>query len=137
MYIVSSCLLGMNCKYNGENNYSEKVVKFLEDKSFVMACPEQMGGLSTPRDKCEISRKNVITENGEDVTLAFEKGVRETLKIVETFKCTHAILQERSPSCGVNLIYDGSFSDVKIKGMGVTASALKKRGLILLTKEDI
>ena len=137
MYIVSSCLLGMNCKYNGGNNYSEKVTNFLKDKSYILACPEQLGGLQTPRPRCELVEGRVMDENGIDRTIAFEKGVEETLKIVEMANCTHAILQRRSPSCGVYTVYDGTFCGQLIPGMGMAASALKEAGLILITENDL
>ncbi len=135
--LVSSCLVGVDCKYSGGNNYSEKVMEFLKDKPYVPACPEQLGGLQTPRPCCELIDGRVMDENGMDQTAIFEKGVEETLKIVRMTKCTHALLQKRSPSCGVYTIYDGSFSGNKIQGMGMTARALKEAGLILMTEDDI
>jgi uncharacterized protein YbbK (DUF523 family) len=135
--LVSSCLIGIDCKYSGRNNYSEKVMRFLKDKSYIPACPEQLGGLQTPRPCCELINGHAMDENGVDQTSAFKKGVEETLKIVEMTGCTHALLQKRSPSCGVYSIYDGSFSGKKIPGMGMTARALKKAGLSLMTEDDI
>ncbi len=137
MYIVSSCLLGMNCKYNGKSNESNKVKGFLRGKEYIAVCPEQMGGLPTPRARCEIIKGRVITEFNEDVTDNFKNGASEVLKIVRLYGCTEAILQDRSPSCGVNEIYDGTFAEKKIKGMGMTAKALKKEGLILMTENDL
>ncbi|MEA3424314.1 MAG: DUF523 domain-containing protein [Bacillota bacterium] len=137
MYIVSSCLVGINCKYDGENNYNEEVIDFLKDKEFVIACPEQLGGLCTPRPKSEISGNSVITEFDEDVTDKFEKGADEALKIAKLFNCTHAILKERSPSCGVHKIYDGTFSGVKINGMGRTAELLKNNGISIMNEKDL
>ena len=136
MYIVSSCLVGIDCKYNGENNYNEKVMEFLKDKEFIIACPEQLGGLSTPRPKSEISGHCVISEFGKDVTGQFEKGAKEALKIAKMFNCTHAILKEKSPSCGVSEIYDGTFDGVKIKGMGRTTNVLKNNGIIIMSEKD-
>ena len=137
MYIVSSCLVGINCKYNGKNNYNEDVIDFLKDKEFIIACPEQLGGLCTPRPKSEISGDLVISEFDQDVTKQFKKGASETLKIVEMFNCTHAILKERSPSCGVYEIYDGTFSGVEIKGMGRTAELLKSNGIVIMSEKDL
>ncbi|MBN2259522.1 MAG: DUF523 domain-containing protein [Clostridiales bacterium] len=136
-YLVSSCLVGMNCKYNGENNYNEKIINFLKDKQFVIACPEQMGGLQTPRAKSEIVGKEVITEFGENVTGQYEKGALETLKIAKIFNCTHAILKEKSPSCGVHMVYDGTFSGIKIQGMGRTAELLTSESIIVLSEDEI
>ena len=137
MYIVSGCLVGINCKYNGENNYNEEVVTFLKDKEFIIACPEQLGGLCTPRPKSEISGDLVITEFDGDVTKQFEKGANEALKIAKMFNCTHAILKEKSPSCGVSIIYDGTFSGVEIKGMGKAAEMLKNNGILIMSEKDL
>ena len=137
MYIVSSCLVGLNCKYNGENNYNEKVIDFLKDKEFIIACPEQLGGLSTPRPKSEIRGDCVKNEFGKDVTEQFEKGAVEALKIAKMFNCTHAILKEKSPSCGVCEIYDGTFSGMRIEGMGRTTELLKSNEIIIMSEKDL
>ncbi|MGL4797723.1 MAG: DUF523 domain-containing protein [Paraclostridium sp.] len=141
MILVSACLVGINCKYNGDNNKSNNIEKYLNDKQFIIVCPEQLGGLSTPRTPSEIINYNsnqlkVISKDGKDVTDNFINGAKETLKIAKMYKCTEAILKEGSPSCGSNKIYDGSFSGIKIEGIGVTAEALKKEGLKILTEKD-
>lgn len=145
MIIVSACLLGENCKYSGGNNKSEKVLKYLEGKEYIMVCPEQLGGLTTPRDPSEITtdgqkdgkdvldgKAKVISNKGVDVTANFIKGAEESLKIAKENNATEAILKEGSPSCGYGYIYDGTFSKKKIKGMGVTASILDKNDIKII-----
>jgi len=137
MILVSACLLGCNCKYSGGNNRNEAVIKFLEGKEYVTCCPESDGGLPTPRLPSERLGDKVVSSAGEDVTAQFEKGAQIALGIAREAGADTAILKERSPSCGVRLIYDGSFSGVKVPGMGVTAQLLRNAGLRLLTEEDI
>ncbi len=147
MILVSACLVGINCKYNGNNNRNEKVMGYLEGKEFIIACPEQLGGLQTPRIVSEIIHKNgldsinkkvkVINKENEDVSDNFIKGAEETLKIAKMYNVKEAILKEKSPSCGVNYIYDGSFSGKKIKGSGVTTSLLKENKIIVKSEEDL
>lgn len=142
MILVSACLLGINCKYDGNNNKSDTIEKYLEGKQFIIVCPEQLGGLSTPRTPSEIVNNNsdtlnVMSKDGKDVTENFIKGAKETLKIAKMYKCTEAILKEGSPSCGSNKIYNGSFSGIKIQGMGITAQILKKSGINILSEKDL
>lgn len=147
MILVSACLLGINCKYSGDNNNSEKLIEYLKDKEFIIACPEQLGGLSTPRDPSEIVGEGgesilagdgkVLTNSDKDVSYSFVRGAEETLKIVKLYNCTQAILKEGSPSCGSSLIYDGSFSGVKVNGQGVTTSLLRQHGISVISEKDI
>ena len=125
MIIVSACLLGVNCKYSGGNNLRE--LKF--DEPVVPVCPEQLGGLSTPRLPAEIIDEKVIRSDGKDVTLSFEKGAHETLRIAKLVRAKKAYLKECSPSCGVKCIYDGTFSGKKIEGSGITARLLRENGI--------
>ncbi|MGM0378293.1 MAG: DUF523 domain-containing protein [Bacillota bacterium] len=135
MYFVSACLLGINCKYNGENNKSEKILNFLKDKKFVPICPEQLGGLSTPREPVEIIDKKVKDKFGNDFTYKFIKGAEETLKIITLYNNIEGIiLKEGSPSCGVKKIADGTFSKNKISGSGLTARMLRKNGYNLISE---
>lgn len=136
MILVSACLLGKNCKYNGGNNLCRKVIEFLKDKEYTEICPECMGGLSTPRAPSEIKDGKVFSENGTDVTREFLKGAEESLKLAKEYGVSMAILKQGSPSCGCGRIYDGSFSGNKIKGMGITAKLLKNHGLEILTEDD-
>jgi uncharacterized protein YbbK (DUF523 family) len=137
MILVSACLLGIHCKYNGEHNYNEAVVNYLKDKNYIPVCPEQLGGLSTPRLPCEIIYDRVINTQGIDVTEQFEKGAQETLTIAQLSGATTAILKSKSPSCGSRKIYDGSFSHSVIDGQGITAACLENNKIQLLNEIDI
>lgn len=137
MILVSACLVGINCKYSGENNDAESVHQFLEGQVYVPVCPEQLGGLPTPRPTCEIVGAQVMDENGLDCTASFVKGAEEVLKIAELLNVKKAILKEGSPSCGCNLIYDGTFSGVKINGEGITAKLLKKHGIPVMSEKEL
>lgn len=135
--IVSACLLGVNCKYNGENNENKAVFTYIKDKEIIPVCPEIMGGLPTPRDPAERIGDQVFNNKGKDVTTNYEKGALETLKLAKKLNVKKAILKARSPSCGNQEIYDGTFSKTKIKKDGVTTELLKKNGITVLTEEDI
>lgn len=150
MIIVSACLLGENCKYSGGNNKSENVIKYLEDKEYILVCPEQLGGVSTPRNPSEIITygnkdgndvlsgcTKVLSNKGIDVTKNFIQGAEETLKIAKEHNAKTAILKAGSPSCGYKKIYDGTFLGNKIQGMGVTAAILNKENIALLDEDDI
>ena len=113
---VSACLLGENCKYNGGNNYSEKVKNYIEGHEVIPICPEVLGGLSTPREPAEIACGIVKNKDGTSVDAQFRKGAELALDIVVKNQVELVILQSRSPSCGVNSIYDGSFSGKIIPG---------------------
>ncbi len=145
--LVSACLLGIDCKYSGGNNCNSRVVKYLEGKQWIPICPEQLGGLTTPRTPAEIDlgdgnlvlegKARVMTKDGRDVTQAFIKGAEESLKLAQLSEADTAILKARSPSCGHGQIYDGSFQRQPKPGSGVTAALLQKHGLKLLTEVDL
>ncbi len=138
--LISACLLGINCRYDGGQNIQPEWLKALNGHRLIPICPEQLGGLPTPRAPAEIvgeDNQRVLTRDGSDVTEAFVKGASESLKLAGLFGAVCAVLKERSPSCGVNLIYDGSFNHVKIPGMGFTAAALKEAGLIVYSEEEL
>ena len=135
--IVSACLLGQNCKYNGGNNYSQKVMDFVQGHEVISVCPEVMGGLSVPRAPCEIVNGIVTNNLGVSCDSEFRKGAELALNIALENKADLAILQSRSPSCGIKQIYDGSFTGKKIDGMGIFASMLKEKGIKLLDVEDL
>ncbi len=126
--LISACLLGINCKYNGESNYNQRIVDLTKDEKVIPVCPEQLGGLTTPRLPCEIvilnGERRVIRNDGIDVTEAFQKGAEETLKIAKMFNENIAVLKTKSPSCGSCQIYDGTFSGRVIEGSGLTAELL-------------
>ena len=140
MYIVSACLLGENVKYSGGNNFTEAVVEFLKDKEFIPVCPEVLGGLTIPREPCERLGDRVINKSGVDVTEAFHKGagrcLDNVLKKVSPGDIEGAILKARSPSCGSEVIYDGTFSSTKIPGDGVFTELLKSKGIKVMTELD-
>lgn len=135
--LVSACLLGKNCKYNGGNNLNKGVLEFIEGHEVIGVCPEQLGGLSTPRLPAEIVAGVVTNKEGVSVDNEFRKGAQAALTIALENKADLAILQSRSPSCGVKEIYDGSFSGKKIKGQGVFAKLLTVQGIKVLDAEDI
>lgn len=135
-YMVSACLLGENCKYNGKNNQNNKLIEFLRDKEVVSICPEVLGGLSTPRLCCERKGKNVLNSEGEDVTSAFLLGAKKALAVVLTESVDVVITQPRSPSCGKGYIYDGSFEKKLIEGNGCFVDMLMKQGIDVQTVDE-
>ena len=135
--LVSACLLGENCKYNGKNNYSERVVKYLEGHEVIPVCPEVLGGLPTPRDPSEIVDGVVTNCKGVSVDRQFREGAEEALRIAKENGIDLAVLQSRSPSCGVRQIYDGSFTGKLIPGQGVFAGLLRENGFRVMDCEDI
>lgn len=147
MIIVSACLCGINTRYDGKSNLNEKVMKLLKEGKAVLVCPEQLGGLSTPRPPHEIVHgtgaqvldgdAKVISIEGSDGTLEFIKGAEETLKIAKEVNANIAILKAKSPSCGKGKIYDGSFSGKKIDGNGVTAELLIRNGITVYSEEEL
>ena len=134
---VSSCLLGDNCKYNGGNNYNEKVIKFVEEHEVISVCPEVLGGLPIPRESAEIVNGVVSLKDGSSVDKMFRDGAGKAIHIVKENNVDLVILQSRSPSCGVNNIYDGSFSGKLIPGQGVFSELLKKNGIKVIDVEDL
>ncbi|MGB3367931.1 MAG: DUF523 domain-containing protein [Acidaminobacteraceae bacterium] len=137
MRLVSACLLGVNCKYSGENNSDTRVIDMLKHEILIPVCPEQLGGMSTPRYPAEIIADKVVNEEGLDVTEHFVKGARETLVLAKMFGIEEAILKDGSPSCASSLIYDGNFSKTKIKGEGYTARLLRKNGIKVISENDL
>ena len=121
---VSACLLGSNCKYNGGNNLSEKVMEFVKGHEVIAVCPEVLGGLPTPRESSEIVNGVVRHKDGTSVDLEFRRGAELALKQVMETGAELVILQSRSPSCGVNNVYDGTFSGTLIPGQGVSLEKL-------------
>lgn len=138
--LVSACLLGINCKYSGGNNKNDKVCELAKKRHVVPVCPEQLGGLSTPRLECEIVEdehgRNVLRKDGRDMTEQFILGAEETLKLALLLGEKEAILKSRSPSCGVHTIYDGTFSGKIIEGQGITAELLKKNGIMVYDESN-
>ena len=134
---VSACLLGENCKYNGGNNYSEKVSEYVKGHEVIPVCPEVFGGLPTPREPSEIVDGIVRHKDGSSVDKEFRKGAEAAFKIIKEKEVELVILQSRSPSCGVNTIYDGSFSGKIIKGHGIFAEILLRNGIKVIDVADL
>ena len=135
--LVSACLLGKNCKYNGKNNYSERVAAYVAGHEVIPVCPEVLGGLTTPRDPSEIVSGKVINCKGVNVDRQFREGAEEALRIAEENNIDLAILQSRSPSCGTGQIYDGTFTGRLIPGQGVFAGLLQQHGYRVLDCEEM
>ena len=137
--LISACLLGVNCKYNGgANPVSEARLAALKEKyTLVPVCPESYGGLATPRPPSERVGERVLARDGADVTAQYEKGAQAALRLAELFGCKMAILKERSPSCGHGMIYDGTFSGALTPGDGVTAALLAAHGVAVYGEGDI
>lgn len=137
MIVVSECLLGINCKYNAENNLCKPLVEFAKKGMVIPVCPEQLGGLPTPRIPAEIINNRVEDKNGKDVTENFVKGAEEAFKIVDLVKPELVILKAKSPSCGYKKIYDGSFTNRIIEGNGIFAKKLIEENYKIITEEDL
>lgn len=137
MKICSACLLGVKCRYDNKGKANEKILELSKREVLIPICPEQLGGLPTPREAAEQMGKKIITKSGEDVTDSFKKGAKEVLKIAKLYGIKEAILKQKSPSCGCGQVYDGGFSGKIIKGNGITASLLEKNGIKIMTEEDL
>lgn len=135
--LVSACLLGDNTKYNGLNNYTSDIHKLEEYAKFIKVCPEMDGGLSCPRNPSEIIKDKVVSNKGIDVTAEYNLGASRSLEMVKKYNIKYAVLKEKSPSCGVHQIYDGTFSGTKIPGMGVTTKLLVEAGVMVFSENEI
>ena len=131
--LVSACLLGLNTKYDGTNNYSIDIDEFLKDYDVIPICPEIMGGLPTPRIPAEILDDRVITKDGKDVTEQFIKGANEVLFLAKKYNIKKALLKLKSPSCGYGKIYNGTFTNTLINKNGITAELLKENNIEIIT----
>ena len=139
--IISACLLGVRCRYDGGDSRNETAINHKETYQLIPVCPEESGGLPTPRPPAEIvggdgdavldGKASVMTADGIDVTEAFLKGAHHALQVAQSHNATHVILKARSPSCGCGDIYDGTFSGTLTSGDGVTTALLKRHGIIV------
>lgn len=139
MILVSACLAGIKCSWDGKDRLNKEVKALVDEGKAIPVCPEVLGGFSVPRERTEILNANgedvldrkakVITETGEDVSVGFIKGAKAVLKIAKENNVQEAILKSKSPSCGCGRIYDGSFSGRLIKGNGVTTALLQRYGI--------
>ncbi len=145
--LVSACLLGINCRFDGRNCFDERVARLVSRFVMIPVCPEQLGGLGTPREPMKIVRgtgsdvlngkARVVNESGIDVTEKMLKGAEETLKIAKLFGAKRAVFKARSPSCGCGEIRDAASPERLIRGDGVTTALLKKNGIVVITEEEI
>lgn len=133
--LCSACLLGIKCRYDGKSKANKKIIELSKKEILIPVCPEQLGGLPTPRELAEQRGKKVITKSGKDVTKNFKMGAKQVLKLAKLFGIKKAILKQKSSSCGCGKIYDGSFTRKLIKGDGVTTALLKGEG-IKITSDD-
>lgn len=127
--LVSQCLLGASCRYDGRSVGKEAVCKAACEMGWIPVCPEQLGGLCTPRSPAERVGERIINRAGEDVTDAFRRGAEEALRLAKLYGAEYALLKEKSPSCGSGIIYDGTFSGSLTEGFGVTAELFEKAGI--------
>ena len=130
--LVSACMLGCPCRYDGTAKADPRVLALMERHTLIPVCPEQLGGLPTPRLPSERREGGVFDRGGKDVTAQYRQGAEEVLRLARLYGCTHAVLKERSPSCGSGQIYDGSFSHVLVPGSGVAAELLAQNGITVL-----
>lgn len=147
MILISSCLAGLATRYDGGDNYREEIAALLKQGKAVLVCPEQLGGLPTPRPPAEIvggngadvldGKAKVLTHEGVDVTGEFIRGARETLKTAQAVAAKYAVLKESSPSCGSTLIYDGTHSKKKQPGFGVTSALLRRHGVEVYSENNV
>lgn len=141
--LVSACLLGVNCRYDGGNSRNETTLIRLKREEVISVCPEEAGGLPTPRPAVEIvggdgndvldGKARVLTADGEDKTAEFLKGAQHALDLAQSHGATSVVFKSRSPSCGCGIIYDGSFSGTHMEGDGVTAALLKRNGIEIIS----
>lgn len=136
MKIVSACLAGVNCRWDGKSKACTEIMKLIENGEAIPVCPEQLGGLTTPRPPAEQKGDKVFTKTGEDVTARFEKGAKEALGIAQLANCGEAILKSKSPSCGAGKIYDGTFSGNLVDGDGVFAKMLRNSGIRVRNEKE-
>ena len=135
--LISGCLLGLKCRYDAKEKKLPEIEKLIEIYNLIPVCPEQLGGLPTPRIPAERVNNKVVNQAGVDVTKEYQLGAEEALKIAKLYNCEKAILKEKSPSCGCGKIYDGTFSKNLIVGNGVTADLLLKNGIEIFGESEI
>ncbi len=134
--LVSACLIGENCKYNGGNNASPAILAFLKDKQVIPVCPELLAGMPAPRPPVEVNGNRVIRKNGEDVTDAYYSGVCKAMEIAAQQPVDLVILKSRSPTCGVGQRYDGTFTGTLVNQSGLFAQALQQAGYTVKSSDD-
>lgn len=135
--IVSACLLGCDCRYKGDNCGKDEILALAKEHTLIPVCPEQFGGLSTPRNPSEIVGEKVISNRGKDVTYEYHKGAEIALKIAEINRADAVIFKANSPSCGKGIVYDGTFTGSKREGNGVAADLFLKNGYAVFTEDEL
>ena len=135
--IVSKCLLGYPCRYDGKSVPCKEVIDLQDRYELIPVCPEQLGGLPTPRTPSERIGDKVIMKDGTDVTRQYNRGAEETLRLAKLFDIRTAILKSKSPSCGKGLIHDGTFEGGMTEGHGVPADLLMRTGIKVYTEEEL
>ena len=135
-FIISACLCGEKCRYDGKELTSYQIKELVDDKKALMVCPEVLGGLTVPRPPCEIVGDKIVNVEKEDKTDNFLDGAKKVLEIARRYGIKKAILKEKSPSCGSNYIYDGSFSRKLIAGEGMTTKLLRENGVQVISDEE-
>lgn len=131
MICMSACLAGVNCRYDGTHCKNKKAIKLIDNQKVLLVCPEQLGGLTTPRIPCEIYNNKVIGMDGNDYTNEFINGAKKVYELMIENNINEIILKDKSPSCGVVNIYNGQFNGVLVKGKGITANYLISKGMIV------
>lgn len=135
--LISACLLGTNCRYNGKGKLIEQAPLLAEKFHLIPVCPEVYGGMPTPREPSERKDGKVYSKSGNDVTDCFTRGAEECLRLAELFNCKYAVLKEKSPSCGFGEIYDGTFSGKLVIGNGILAELLSENGITVIGESRI
>jgi len=137
MKLCSACLLGLKCRYDGGHSLNDRVVNLLKEEVLIPICPEQLGGLPTPREPAEIRNGRVLTKSGKDVTENFQRGADQVLMLAKLMGIKEAILKQGSPSCGCGRIFDGTFTGKLTRGDGVTTTLLKKNGIKVIPDDEL
>ena len=134
--LISACLLGVRCRYDGGSKPQEPILRLMEKYTLIPVCPEQLGGLPTPRLPSERIGAQVVMKDGTDVTAAYRRGAEEALRLARLFGCRRAVLKERSPSCGHGVIHNGLFNGGLVEGDGVTAELLLQNGIAVYGESE-
>lgn len=147
MILVSSCLAGMKVRYNGSDSLHETIANWIQQGVAIPVCPELLGGFTTPREPAEIiggtgadviaGRATVVSKSGQDVTAMYMDGAKQVLEMTQKLGVTMVVLKEYSPSCGSQMIYDGTFGNHKINGEGVTTALLRQAGIKVISESQL
>ena len=135
--LVSACLMGVGCRYDGKSNQLPQLEQLMKQHTCIPVCPEIFGGLPTPRVPAERQGSKIMTQDGQDVTQQFVRGTAEVLRLADLYHCKAALLKERSPSCGSGQIYDGTFTKTLTEGDGLTAEMLNRKGIAVYGESQI